>query len=109
MVMFDWLTKFFAGSERRNVITSDNLAPARVAPRGAVRVWPYCRADKKTGRTIYCPECNAPEVVANFAWKEKKCHKCGTTTARNNWLTIKTKEEIAKKAVAKAKIKSKVK
>jgi hypothetical protein len=39
------------------------------------RVNKYTRAGRD-GRTIYCPECNAPNTVYHFSWSAITCGGC---------------------------------
>jgi len=63
-------------------------------PRGAVHVWKYCRADKHTGRDIFCPECNAPSTVFHFGWSALQCGNCGDMTDKYDWFAVRTEEEV---------------
>lgn len=63
-------------------------------PRGAVKVWKYCRANKHVGRDLYCPECNAPSTVFHFAWSALRCGNCGDSVDRHGWYTLRTEEEV---------------
>lgn len=72
-------------------------------PRGAVKVWKYCRASKHTGRDIYCPECNGPTTVFHFAWSALRCSNCGGMTDKYKWYTVRTEEEIKRGKGRKSK------
>ena len=39
------------------------------------KVTKYTRAGRE-GRTIYCPECNAPNKVYHFSWSALTCGGC---------------------------------
>jgi len=45
----------------------------------------YTRAGK-SGKVIYCPHCNAPELVHHFGWAAMTCPSCNTTSDKNDWL-----------------------
>ena len=74
-------------------------------PKGAVQVWAWCRANKVHGREIYCPKCNAPSTVYNFAWYSLKCHNCEKTVPAAGWYTVRTDKEL-KRQIAQAEAKA---
>ena len=44
----------------------------------------YTRAGKE-GRTIYCPECNAPNKVYHFSWSAITCGGCQQMIGKYNF------------------------
>jgi hypothetical protein len=74
-------------------------------PRGAVRVWRYCRASTVHGREIYCPQCSAPSTVYHFAWSTLKCTNCENSSERRQWYTVRTEKEL-KRHTARAEAKA---
>jgi len=97
MKFFDWL---FGKSEVFEVV--DDTPPQAEKrwrkPRGAVKVWAWCRASKVHGREIYCPHCSAPSKVYNFAWSALKCRNCENSAERNKWYTVRTEKELKREA-----------
>ena len=53
--------------------------------KGLKNVNRYTRAGK-SGKVIYCPNCNAPEIVYNFSWALATCPSCDTTSYKHEWL-----------------------
>tara|TARA_R100001163_G_C4979418_1_gene136147 strand:+ start:237 stop:488 length:252 start_codon:yes stop_codon:yes gene_type:complete len=53
--------------------------------KGLKNVNRYTRAGK-SGKVIYCPNCNAPETVYNFSWALATCPSCDTTSYKHEWL-----------------------
>jgi len=105
MGLFNWL---FGKPEILEVIDEAPPQAERqwyYKPRGAVKVWPWCRANKVHGREIYCPKCNAPSTVYNFAWYSLKCHNCEETVSAAGWYTVRTDKEL-KRHTARAKAKA---
>ena len=39
----------------------------------------------KNGKTIYCPECNAPNKVYHFSWSALGCQHCSSMIDKYEW------------------------
>jgi hypothetical protein len=104
MGLFNWL---FGKPEVFEVV--DDTPPQAERqwrkPRGAVKVWRYCRASKVHGREIYCPQCSAPSTVYNFAWSVLKCTNCENSSERRQWYTVRTEKEL-KRQITQAEAKA---
>ncbi len=103
MRFFDWL---FGKDLKKQLDDAPPQAERKWRkPKAAVRVWRYCRANKVHGREIYCPKCNAPSTVYNFAWYSLKCHNCEKPVPAAGWYTVRTDKEL-KRQIAQAKAKA---
>lgn len=49
----------------------------------------HCRANKETGREIFCPECDEINIVYHFSWASLKCWSCGIFVEKYQWWTRK--------------------
>src|SRR5210317_163169 len=103
MKFFDWL--FGKDLEEQLDSTPPQAERKWRRPKGAVQVWAWCRANKVHGREIYCPECNAPSTVYNFAWYSLKCHNCEEFVPAAGWYTVRTDKEL-KRQIARAEAKA---
>ncbi len=103
MKFFDWL---FGKDLKKQFDDSPPQAERQWRkPKGAVRVWRYCRASKVYGREIYCPHCSAPSTVYSFAWSALKCTNCENSAERRKWYTIRTDKEL-RRQIAQAEAKA---
>lgn len=50
-------------------------------------VWKHCRANKETGREIFCPKCDEINIVYHFSWSSLKCWSCRTFVDKYEWWT----------------------
>ena len=103
MKFFDWL--FGKDLEEQLDSTPPQAERQWRKPRGAVKVWRYCRASKVHGREIYCPQCSAPSTVYHFAWSVLKCTNCENSSERRQWYTVRTDKEL-KRQIAQAEAKA---
>ena len=81
---FEWVSDIMGFSNVKKE-TQDKYKIDDDFVEGLKNVNRYTRAGK-SGKVIYCPNCNAPEIVYNFSWALATCPSCDTTSYKNDWL-----------------------
>ena len=81
---FEWISDIMGFSDVKKE-TQDKWKIDDSFVEGLKNVNRYTRAGT-SGKVIYCPHCNEPELVQNFAWTAILCPSCNIPSDKNDWL-----------------------
>ena len=81
---FEWISDIMGFSDGKKE-TQDKWKIDDNFVEGLKNVNRYTRAGT-SGKVIYCPHCNEPELVQNFAWTAIICPSCNIPSDKNDWL-----------------------